>query len=192
MKISIDNEQILELTEIQKKVIKNDIHEEIFDSDMKRRLKYIVDHPCERCIEHHKKQWLQELKEKGAVAVSVTPFGFAELVLQDTKLDPQEDKESSVIVDGKEEFKITKTHKKLLKFQKQKPDEFAKSQMKWILTHKYERCMERLRKEWEPKLASRGNTLIPIDDDAFAELVFSQSDYKNRSQRDAESQSLRG
>lgn len=187
MKISIDGEHILELTELQKKVIKNEILEEIFESDMRRRIKYVVDHPCERCVEHNKKEWLQQLKAQGAVAVSVTPFGLAEMLLQDMKLDPEEDKESIVVVDGKEEFRISRIHKKLLKYQRQKPDEFAKSQMKWVLTHKYERCMERLRREWEPKLANRGNTLIPIDDDAFAEFVFSQPDYKNRSQREVKS-----
>ncbi len=93
MKISVDDKELFKLSEIQKKVIKNDIHENIFEDDMKRRLQY-------------------------------------------------------------------------------------------ILTHKYERCFERLKKEWEPKLKSNGVKMIPTDEDEFAKLVFSQSDYKNRAQRE--------
>lgn len=93
MKISVDDKELFRLTETQKNVIKNDIHEEIFDEDMKRRLHY-------------------------------------------------------------------------------------------ILTHKYERCFERLKKEWEPKLKERGVEMIPTNEERFAELVFAQQDYQNRSKRE--------
>ena len=94
MKISVNDAKLFELSEVQKNVIKNDIPEEIFDEDMKRRLEY-------------------------------------------------------------------------------------------ILTHKYERCFERLKKEWEPKLAQRVES-VPTNKDTFAQLVFSQPDYKNRTEREAE------
>lgn len=93
MKISIDNQELFTLSEIQKKVIKNDILDDIFDEDMKRRLKY-------------------------------------------------------------------------------------------VLEHKYEQCFKRLKDEWEPKLRQNGVAMIPTDPDALAELIFSQPDYKNRSQRE--------
>jgi len=93
MKISVDDKELFRLSETQKKVIKNDIHDEIFDEDMKRRLHY-------------------------------------------------------------------------------------------ILTHKYERCFERLKKEWEPKLKERGVEMIPTNEEKFAELVFAQQDYQNRSMRE--------
>lgn len=95
MKISVDDQELFRLSETQKNVIKNDIDEEIFDDDMKRRLQY-------------------------------------------------------------------------------------------ILMHKYERCFERLKKEWEPKLKANGVTMIPTNEDQFSQLVFSQPNYKNRSQRDSE------
>jgi len=94
MKISVDDKELFTLTETQKKVIQNDIHLDIFEEDMKRRLQY-------------------------------------------------------------------------------------------ILMHKHERCMERLKKEWEPKLKSLGVKSFPADDEAFAELVFSQPSYKSRSQRES-------
>ena len=94
MKISVNDKEILNLTETQKQVIKNEVSEDIFDADMERRLK-------------------------------------------------------------------------------------------WILEHKYERCFERLKKEWEPKLAAKGVESLPTSKDAFAQLVFSQPEYKSRKQREA-------
>lgn len=93
MKISVNDIELFTLSEVQKKVIKNDIHEDVFDDDMKRRLKY-------------------------------------------------------------------------------------------ILTHKYERCFDRLKGEWDGKLASNGLKMIPTDKDEYALLVFSQPDYKSRSDRE--------
>lgn len=61
-----------------------------------------------------------------------------------------------------------------------------KRRLQYILTHKYERCFERLKKEWEPKLKENGVTSIPLDNDAFAQLVLSQPNYKNRAQRDSQ------
>lgn len=94
MKISIDDQELFTLSETQKKVIKNDIHEEIFDEDMKRRIKWV------------------------------------------------------------------------------------------LLDQKYQRCFERLKNEWEPKLKAAGIKMIPTDPDELAELIFSQPEYRNRSQRD--------
>lgn len=63
-------------------------------------------------------------------------------------------------------------------------DADMKRRLKWVLTHKYEECFKRLKAEWEPKLKANGVTMIPTDEAAFAQLVFSQSNYKNRSQRE--------
>jgi hypothetical protein len=95
MKISVNDQELFKLSETQKKVIKNDIHEDIFEDDMKRRLKWV------------------------------------------------------------------------------------------LFDEKYKKCFERLKKEWEPKLKERGIEMFPSNDEAFAELIFSQPDYKNRSQRES-------
>lgn len=97
MKISVNDQELFTLSDTQKKVICNDIHADIFEDDMKRRLNY-------------------------------------------------------------------------------------------ILMHKYERCFQRLKAEWEPKLKDAGVASIPLDNDAFAELVFSQPNYKCRKTRENESQ----
>lgn len=53
----------------------------------------------------------------------------------------------------------------------------------YLLNHKYEQCMKRLREEWMPKLKGKVDS-VPLDDDKFAELVFSQPDYMDRKARD--------
>lgn len=93
MKIAVDGQELFELTETQCRVIKNDIHDDVFYEDMKRRLHY-------------------------------------------------------------------------------------------ILTHKYEQCFLRLRQEWDPKLKQLGVAMIPLDEEAYAQLVFAQPSYKSRSQRE--------
>ncbi len=98
MKISVNDAKLFELSEVQKKVIMNDIPEEIFHEDMSRRLHY-------------------------------------------------------------------------------------------ILNHKYEQSFERLKRDWEPKLAQRVDA-VPTNKDAFAQLVFSQPDYKSRSAREVENKKI--
>lgn len=94
-------------------------------------------------------------------------------------------------VDGKDVFELTETKSKVMK--NDIPDENFKEDIerraRYVIQHKYERCFQRLKKEWEPKLA-KTTKLLPTDNDAFAELVFSQADYKDRSQRDAEEEGI--
>jgi hypothetical protein len=90
-----------------------------------------------------------------------------------------------ISVDDKELFKLSETQKKVIKndIQEEIFEEDMKRRLQYILTHKYERCFERLKSEWEPRLAAKGIPMIPTNPDAFAELVFSQPEYKNRSKR---------
>lgn len=85
-------------------------------------------------------------------------------------------------------FTLTKIQKKVIQDEIQEEifDEEMKRRLQYILMHKYEQCFCRLKTEWEPKLRKNGVKSIPTDPDAFAELVFSQPNYKNRSQREKE------
>lgn len=89
-------------------------------------------------------------------------------------------------VNNKEVFDLNSTKQKVI--QNDIPSEIFEQDMerrvRWVIEHKYERCMHRLKQEWEPKLAATHNS-IPTDPDAFAKLVFSQPDYQSRSQREA-------
>ena len=69
-------------------------------------------------------------------------------------------------------------------------EEDLKRRLHYILTHKYERCFARLKKEWEPKLKVKGLESIPLNDDAFAQLVFSQPEYKDRSTRELKTRNV--
>ncbi len=64
MKISVDDQEIFELSEIQKKVIQNDIHSDEFDFDMKRRLHWVLNHKYERCLHRLKLEWLPKLQQR--------------------------------------------------------------------------------------------------------------------------------
>ena len=97
-----------------------------------------------------------------------------------------------ISIDDKALFTLSDTQKNVIKndIQSEVFEEDMARRVKYILTHKYERCFERLQKEWIPKLKEAGVTSIPLDEEEFAQLVLSQPDYKSRSQRDAEDPTL--
>lgn len=93
-----------------------------------------------------------------------------------------------ISADDKEVFTLSETQKKVI--QNDIPSEIfeedMKRRLKWVLIdEKYTRCMDRLRKEWEPRLKEDGARSLPTHDEEFAEMVFAHPEYKNRSQRDA-------
>jgi len=91
-----------------------------------------------------------------------------------------------ISVDNKEVFALNDTKKKVMKHVLY--EEIFVSDMerrvRYIIETKYKACMERLKAEWIPKLKENKVSSVPLDDDALAELIFSQPGYKNRSQRD--------
>lgn len=91
-----------------------------------------------------------------------------------------------ISVDDKEIFTLTETQKKVIQndILLEIFDEDMKRRLKYILMHKYEECFKRLKSEWEPKLIENGIDSLPTNPEAFAELIFSQPEYKNRSQRE--------
>lgn len=90
-------------------------------------------------------------------------------------------------VEGKTVYELNDTKKKVIQndIQEELFEKDMERRVKHIIEHKYEQCMERLRKEWTPKLSQRFTTL-PTNNDALAELIFGQEDYKSRSQREAD------
>ncbi len=192
MKISLNNEELFTLSETQKKVIQNDISLNIFEDDMKRRIKYIVEHPANRFVEQNAKSAREFLKSKNVSSIPSDKMEFAELVFEHAPvaLSEVESQNHIVKVDDQDCFEISDVTKKLLKSCVAKNCccvEWAKERIQFVLMHKYERCMDRLRREWEPKLISEGVKEFPVDDDSFAELVFKHPEYKNRSDREKSS-----
>lgn len=80
MKISVNDKELFTLSETQKKVIKNDIHADIFDQDMCRRLNYIISHKYDRCFKRLKDEWDAKLIANGVKYVPTNPEEYAELV----------------------------------------------------------------------------------------------------------------
>lgn len=93
-----------------------------------------------------------------------------------------------VKVDDIDLFELSETQKKVIRddIQDEIFDADMKRRLQWVIMHKYENCLKRMKEEWIPKLKENGLTSIPLDDDEFAELVCAQPDYKCRSQREAE------
>jgi hypothetical protein len=93
-----------------------------------------------------------------------------------------------ISVDNQELFTLSETQKQVIQNEIH-ADEFdadMKRRLNWVLMHKYEQCFKRLKEEWEPKLATKGVASIPTNADAFAQLVFSQPEYKCRKTRELE------
>jgi hypothetical protein len=80
MKFKVDNDQVLELTTAQKKVLKHYIKNADFTEDMKRRVAYIITHKLDQCFEQLKKEWDPKLKANGVTSVPLNKDAYAELV----------------------------------------------------------------------------------------------------------------
>lgn len=93
-----------------------------------------------------------------------------------------------ISVDGVDLFELTEIQKSVIKNDIDTSifDEDMKRRIQYILAHKYECCFKRLKQEWDSKLVDNGVAMIPTDPDAYAQLVFSQPNYKDRAARDAE------
>lgn len=94
-----------------------------------------------------------------------------------------------ISVDDQELYALSETQKRVIQndIHDDEFDQDMKRRLQWVLNHKYERCLERMKNEWMPKLKNRVAS-VPTDDDAFAQLVMSQPEYKSRKQRDTESE----
>lgn len=65
-------------------------------------------------------------------------------------------------------------------------DDLIKQRLSWIINELCTQTFNLMKKEWEQKLIERGVQSLPTDKVVFAQLVFSQPDYKDRATRDAE------
>ena len=94
------------------------------------------------------------------------------------------------IVDDEVVFELNETQMKVLcsDIKSHELCDDLKRRVRYIIEHKYEQCFKRLKQDWEPKLKELGLDSIPLDNDKFAELVFSHPNYKNRTQREEEAQ----
>ncbi len=91
-----------------------------------------------------------------------------------------------ISVNDKELFTLSEVQKQVIKNEIHADmfDKDMERRLQWILMHKYEECFNDLKKEWDPKLAANGIDMIPTNPEKYAELVFSQPNYKDRAARE--------
>lgn len=94
-----------------------------------------------------------------------------------------------ITVDGIDLFELSETQSNVIKYfiKDSEFEDDMKRRLEWVITHKYDECFKDLKSEWDIKLSENGVVIIPTDKDSYAELVFSQSNYKNAQQRSEES-----
>ena len=93
MKISIDDKELFTLTDAQKQVIMNDIHEDEFYNDMCRRIQWAIMHKYDQCFKRLKDEWDKKLAEK----VKYIPTDAAEytsLVMSQPEYKARKERES--------------------------------------------------------------------------------------------------
>lgn len=91
-----------------------------------------------------------------------------------------------VKVDDEILFELTEAQKNVIKndIKSEIFDEDIKRRLHWIIDRRYNQSYMALKKEWEPTLAERVES-IPLNKDSFVDLVLAQPDYANKSARDS-------
>lgn len=89
-----------------------------------------------------------------------------------------------ISVDDVELYTLTTHQKDVLKYDIPSEifDADLEARLNWVLTHLYEQSLKRLKKVWDPILTDREIT-IPVDPVEYADVVFAQPDYEDRSAR---------
>jgi hypothetical protein len=93
MKFLVDNKEVYEFTDTIKKVICNEVLEDIFVEDMERRVKYIVEHKYKQCLKRLKDEWEPRLKSKGIRSIPLDDDEFAQLVFQQSDYQDRKKRE---------------------------------------------------------------------------------------------------
>ena len=90
-----------------------------------------------------------------------------------------------IVVDDVPLFEINETQKKVMAndIHKDILHEDILRRLQWVIAHKYQECFKRLKNEWDPKLKTNGVKSVPTDEDGYANLVFSQWNYKDKAER---------
>ncbi len=98
------------------------------------------------------------------------------------------EKKMQITVDGVDLYEVNTTEMELLAYvlSARTLDSDLKRRLEWVLTHKIEQCYKRFREEWMPILqADPAVSEVPIDDEAFFNMVKRRPDYNDRDARTA-------
>jgi len=92
-------------------------------------------------------------------------------------------------VDGVDLYTVTDTEMELMAYFMfaSTLDDDCKRRLQWVLKHKIEQCYKKIRIEWMPILQADPNvTEVPLDDEAFFNMIKVRSDYQDRDARDTQ------
>lgn len=79
MIIKADDREILNIDEMTKKLISDDVNRDIIDQDIIRRIKWIVQHKAEFNYQRLKKQWVPKLKNRN-ISIPKNPKALATVI----------------------------------------------------------------------------------------------------------------
>ena len=96
MKVSVNDSELFTLTEIQENIIKDNVSEDIFDADMKRRLQWILMHKYEECYKAVRQEWEPKLIAAGVTSFPTNPDQFAALVFSQPDYKSRKQRDSEI------------------------------------------------------------------------------------------------
>jgi hypothetical protein len=79
MKISVNDQELYSLSDMQCKVICDYVHGDIMEDDMKRRLEWVLMHLHEQCMKILRDEWMPKLAKR-MDSIPTSDEKFAELV----------------------------------------------------------------------------------------------------------------
>lgn len=94
-----------------------------------------------------------------------------------------------ITVDGEDLYEITDIDMEILAYMLPSAtlDAECKRRIEWIMKHKITRCYVNLRNDWMPILQKDPDVReVPLDDEAFFNMIKVRPDYKDRDAKDAD------
>lgn len=82
MKIQIDGVDLFEISATDRKILEHDLPADQVDDEIKRRIKYIMDHKCDKIYSRIKAEWVDsgKLEELGVQSIPTSKQGLIDLV----------------------------------------------------------------------------------------------------------------
>jgi len=98
MKVSVNDKELITLTEIQKKVLQTETSSDVFEEKYKERIAWLLMHKYEQCYKRLRDKWTPVLIAEGAESIPTDPDVFAELIFarEDYKDQKALDEEAKV------------------------------------------------------------------------------------------------
>lgn len=93
MKFSINDKVVLELNDIQIKVMQDNIFKEQFEESMADRIRWVITKKYEDSLRHLKEEWIPKLKQAGIESIPLDDEKFAKLVFEQKEYKPRSDRD---------------------------------------------------------------------------------------------------